>query len=104
MARKHSTTRDGSNFSDQAIEAVWSKATVVPDYDSRVYRKDRCGAWIQRSAYGDVDNEWGWEVDHDKPVALGGSDDLANLQPLHWKNNRYKADNWPSWSCKISSK
>jgi hypothetical protein len=38
-------------------------------------------------------------------VAKGGSDDLANLQPLQWQNNRTKGDTWPQgWSCAVVSK
>ena len=48
--------------------------------------------------YGDTNSEHGWEVDHIVPVALGGSDELNNLQPLQWKNNRTKSDTYP-WSC-----
>jgi 5-methylcytosine-specific restriction endonuclease McrA len=35
---------------------------------------------------------FGWEVDHIRAVANGGSDDLDNLQPLQWENNRKKGD------------
>jgi len=38
----------------------------------------------------------GWEVDHIRPVSHDGGDDLANLQPLQWKNNRCKGDTFPS--------
>ena len=37
----------------------------------------------------------GWEIDHIKPVARGGSDDLSNLQPLYWETNRNKGDQYP---------
>ena len=36
-------------------------------------------------------------------MALGGSDSLSNLQPLYWENNRHKGDNWPQWSCAVTS-
>jgi hypothetical protein len=31
-------------------------------------------------------------------VALGGTHELSNLQPLHWANNLRKGDNYP-WHC-----
>jgi len=54
---------------------------------------------ICRSLYGKLETE-GWEVDHIKPVSRGGGDELENLQPLQWENNRFKDDNWPQWQCK----
>jgi hypothetical protein len=45
--------------------------------DPNVRRKDGCGAWIDWAAYGQTtQNGYGWEIDHIKPVAKGGSDDL----------------------------
>jgi hypothetical protein len=35
-----------------------------------------------------------------RPVAAGGGDELENLQPLQWENNRHKSDLWPQWACK----
>ena len=64
------------------------------------FRKDECGASMQRSKYGKT-QVFGWEIDHIKPVAKGGTDDLSNLQPLRWENNRHKGDEWPKWECKL---
>ena len=36
-----------------------------------------------------------------QPVALGGPDTIWNLQPLQWKNNRHKSDNYPNWNCAV---
>ncbi|MCB9369612.1 MAG: HNH endonuclease [Calditrichaeota bacterium] len=102
MARQHGTKRDGSSFGESTVTAVWDKGTVVAGRDAAEYRKDSCGAIIRRASYGTL-GDFGWEIDHDKPVAKNGSDDLSNLQPLHWENNRHKSDDYPNWSCKKKS-
>lgn len=100
MPRQPNTRSDGVPFDERTIEAVWSKGTPELAYAS--FRKDTCGASMQRPAYGKT-GRWGWEIDHIKPVSLGGTDELSNLQPLQWENNRHKADKWPNWDCKITS-
>lgn len=98
--RKPSSTTTGGSFSPQTISAVWAKARVIPGVDPSRRRLDSCGAVIDYANYGvTVPNSTGWEIDHDKPVAMGGTDDLYNLQPLQWENNRRKSDSWPSWTC-----
>jgi 5-methylcytosine-specific restriction endonuclease McrA len=57
---------------------------------------------MQRSKYGQT-TQFGWEIDHTRPVSKGGTDDLANLQPLQWENNRHKGDDYPDGSCKTRS-
>lgn len=98
MARRPNTTTSGSGFDTPTVEAVWQKGIPEPGYT--VYRKDACGASMLRSDYGDTSSQWGWEIDHIKPVAAGGTDALDNLQPLQWENNRHKGDDWPHWGCK----
>jgi len=102
MPRRFGTTTTGSSFTDAVVEAVWNKGRPEPPHPLTAHRRDVCGAPIQRYSYG-TEMLYGWEIDHIKPVAAGGTDDLENLQPLQWENNRHKSDNWPQWECKRES-
>lgn len=80
-------------WTEKEIQSVWDKAErVSPENENVGFRKDQCGAWIQRSAYGKRNTKYGWEIDHIKPVAKGGGNELSNLRPLHWFTNASKQD------------
>lgn len=102
MARRQNTTAGGGGFDTMTVQAVWNKGQVIAGYDPATWRKDTCGAWINRAAYGST-AATGWEVDHIKPVAKDGTDELTNLQPLNWQNNRRKGDDWPNWACAVTA-
>lgn len=93
------------NWSEDIKLKVWNMANEVLGYDSRVYRKDFAGAWIKYEDYGKTSSETnlGWEIDHKYPKARGGSDELSNLEPLQWCNNRTKGNDYPSFKTSISS-
>lgn len=95
MNRTPNTNTTGYPFCGQTIESVWKKATPVPGLSPDFRRKDRFGSYIDKEHYGNTERETGWEIDHTKPVALGGNDDLFNLQPLQWRTNRIKGDDFP---------
>lgn len=93
-----------ANFSNEIILAVWNKGQIVPGVNPSIRRKDFCGAWISWGQYGSRDSEHneGWEIDHITPESKGGSGFIANLRPLHWKNNLRKSDG--SLVCAVSAK
>ena len=90
------------NFTESEIEAVWKKAKIQANNNPDVFRKDYAGAWIRKSDYG-KHTKYGWEVDHVKPLVKGGSNELDNLLPLHWRNNSKKGDNYPQWDTELTS-
>ena len=58
-----------------------------------------CGSLMRYEDYGNINAAFGWEIDHIHPVSRGGTDEIANLQPLYWENNRQKK-NRLNWTCK----
>lgn len=83
--------------------AIWKKAKEVAGVDSSIFRQDYAGAWIRFADYGNRDSQYGWEIDHLKPVSLEGQDALDNLYPLQWQNNLRKGDDYPRWSTAVTA-
>lgn len=79
------------SFSDEKVQQVWEKATIIANNNPNVWRQDKCGSWINRTTYGENarNSQYGWEVHHIDPK---GGDDLSNLMPLQWENNMATAD------------
>ncbi|MBF2755003.1 MAG: HNH endonuclease [Gammaproteobacteria bacterium AqS3] len=98
MARDWNTDKNGRGFDPEVVGAIWRKGETFLPHDLNEWRFDKCGYLIRFSHYGNTKSVHGWEIDHIKPVAKGGSDEPENLQPLQWKINRDKADKYP-WSC-----
>ena len=98
LGRKRSTDIHGRPFGHTTVGAVWMKGKPIYGYDPNEWRHDMCGQVMKFSDYGNTSSQHGWEVDHIRPVAKGGSDDLSTLQPLQWEDNRRKGDTYP-WRC-----
>ncbi len=94
MTRKRGTTTEGRHFDDARVQEVWDRAKRLRGRDPAVYRQDAAGNPIYRHAYG-KDSNMGWEIDHRKPVAAGGTDNLRNLQALQTDENRDKGKRYP---------
>jgi hypothetical protein len=98
-------------FSEEQIQEVWDRAMVVEGYDKSRFRKDACGAWIIRNKYGDIDSQYGWQIDHVVPRALledkGFSEDEidapVNLRAMQHENNESKSDDYPSYTAVVTS-
>lgn len=82
-----------SKFSDETLDKVWNNAKPIGGKDPSLYRQDIYGNEMYKRSYG-LQSEKGWTIDHKKPQAKGGSDNLRNLQAMNWRANIQKSDNY----------
>lgn len=71
------------DFNDFTIIEVWRKA--VPYKSFELYKKDCFGSLMFYDDY-EIESENGWVIDYITPIERGGTDEIENLQPVHWKN------------------
>jgi len=90
---------DGSNmrYSDETVDAVWSKAREAEGLNPDMFRLDPCGALIMRDKLGKA-NPFGWVLGLVYPENLGGDDRVENLRAMHYMNDRSKRDDYPSYT------
>lgn len=70
-----------STFDEDRLRAIFARANG---------NCHLCGKALAFSNYGMHGARGGWEVDHSRPVANGGTDHLNNLYPAHTSCNRSK--------------
>jgi hypothetical protein len=73
-----------SYYSEFVLDLIFQKATRTLGWPE--WAIDCDGRFIRRSEYGQY-SEFGWQVDHTVPSAIGGNDLFANLRPRHWRGN-----------------
>lgn len=74
-------------WSEQQKIAAWTACQPLQQLPPAGYRLDAYGNIIAWAQYGSL-TQYGWEIDHAHPTALGGPDSLSNLRALHWRANR----------------
>lgn len=70
-------------------ENIWNKAKKIAGKDPKKYRRDPYGKVIYKGSFGKV-SPMGWDMDHIRPKARGGSNATRNLQALSSQTNRSK--------------
>jgi len=76
------------------INFLWQQATPIQGKNPNLWRKDHLGSIIYKPAFGTC-GRYGWETDHRRPKNKGGKNRKHNIQPLHWKTNRQKSNQYP---------
>lgn len=83
-------------------------------FGDKKWATDCFGTWMYRDDYGDTEktrnnrpggdgknHTYGWEIDHIRPKSDFKNESDANFnnnyEPMHWNNNRSKADNYPGF-------
>ena len=91
--------------------AIWD---AIYGKNASKWQTDCFDIWIYRDDYGDTEthrkrpngdgkeHSYGWEIDHIRPKSSFAEESEANLknnyEPMHWQNNRDKADNYPGFT------
>ena len=88
-----------ASYADDVILKVWQKGQIDEYNIPNNFRKDNCGAWIERTEYENGNSPFGWHID--KINQDLNSDDIANLYPVHSKNNNRNLDG--TINCKVTS-
>lgn len=81
------------NYTQKRLDQIWDKGEIIKGKNPDLYRLDKFGNLMYKPSYGKT-SEMGWNVDHSKPQAKGGTDHLNNLQPMNSRANSSKSDKY----------
>ena len=70
-------------FDEKLVQRVWEQARATQDRDPDEWRKDECGAWINRALYESSASEYGWKIVN---IVPGSEDEPKNLGAFHRDN------------------
>ncbi|WP_322949528.1 HNH endonuclease domain-containing protein [Mycoplasmopsis cynos] len=79
---------------------VWAS---VKSYQNGNKKRDFAGRIMDKSAYGDPNSEFCWNIDHILPVSCGGKDELENFIAVHCETNTEKANKFPHFKANNKS-
>ena len=80
-------------YTQERLDQIWDKGEIIKGKNPDLYRLDKFGNQMYKPSYGKT-SEMGWNVDHSKPQAKGGTDHLNNLQPMNSRANSSKSDKY----------
>lgn len=79
-------------------DQVWNKT-----FGNRTEAYDYAGRKVKKSAYNSRDSQYGWNVDHIRPLSDGGKDVLCNAVACNIETNEEKSDTYPIWNANNQS-
>lgn len=82
-----------AKYTQERLNQIWDKGETIKGKNPDLYRLDKFGNQMYKPSYGKI-SEMGWNVDHSKPQAKGGTNHLNNLQPMNSRANFRKNDQY----------
>jgi hypothetical protein len=89
LATKTKANSKRYHFDEETVDKVWEKGKIFDENLKEFARDDEYGTHMGRINYNN-EGEYGWKIEHIKSESNGGTDDIDNLKPLHWKNDGVK--------------
>lgn len=87
--------------SQDMIDRIWCKASVIKGLDPLMFRKDSCGGAMMKNKFGDTSSPFGWTIDHIYPEVKGGDNNDINLRAMQWQNNVSKGYDFPLYNSAV---